>query len=455
MRAPPGVDRTPGGPYFLPMRYFLMHLGCQMNASDTERIAAVLEGLGFVRTENEDEADLLGVVACSVRQKAIDRVYGRIHAWNHAKHGRVTMLSGCVLEADERKFSKLFDLIFRMPDLPRLPELLAPLFQGRGGIPAAETPTYDPATGFWQIDPHYANPFQAFIPIQNGCNKFCSYCAVPYTRGREVSRPSAEILAEARRLVADGYRTITLLGQNVNSYGLDRKGAELTFPALLEAVAAAVEEAGKEVRLYYTSPHPQDMSEELFRVMAAHACIAKQVHLPIQSGDDAVLKAMHRSYDMARFREITGWMRRHLPGATFFTDIIVGFPRETEAQFENTRKTMEEFRYDMAYIAMYSPRPGAASARAEDTVPHEEKRRRLHLLSDDLKRISLENNSALVGRTLRVLVEGPDRKPGFLSGKTEGLLIVRFPAADEALTGSFVDVKITGAAPLSMEGTLT
>lgn len=442
-------------PYFLPMQYFLMHLGCQMNASDTERIAAVLEELGFVRTDDEEKADLLAVVACSVRQKAIDKVYGRIHTWNRQKHGRVTMLSGCVLEADERKFAKLFDLIFRMPDLPRLPELLAPFFQGRGGMPAAAaTPEYDPATGFWQIDPHYANPVQAFIPIQNGCNKFCSYCAVPYTRGREVSRPSAEILAEARRLVEGGYRTITLLGQNVNSYGLDRKGAELAFPALLAAMAAVVEEAGKEVRLYYTSPHPQDMSEELFRVMAAHSCIAKQVHLPIQSGDDAVLKAMHRSYDMARFRETVGWMRHHLPDATFFTDIIVGFPGETEEQFENTRSTMEEFRYDMAYIAMYSPRPGAASARAEDTVPHEEKRRRLHLLSDDLKRISLENNRARIGRTLRVLVEGPDRKPGFLSGKTEGLLIVRFAAADEALTGSLVDVKITGAAPLSLEGEL-
>ena len=437
------------------MKFFLTHLGCQMNASDAERIEAVLDGLGFVRTDIEEEADLLGVVACSVRQKSIDRVYGRINNWNKIKRGRpsVTFLSGCVLDADEKKLAKLFDIVFRMPDLPRLPELLAPFFHGRGGI-VDGMDDFDERTGFWKIDPHHSSHFQAYIPIQNGCNKFCSYCAVPYTRGREVSRNSGEIIAEIRSLIDRGYKSFTLLGQNVNSYGLDKKGDELTFPQLLEHTAGMIEDTGQEVRVYFTSPHPQDMTEEVFRVMAAHDCIAKMVHMPIQSGDDAILKAMNRSYDMARFREIVGWMRHHLPSATFYTDIIVGFPGETEEQFENTRKTMEEFRYDMAYIALYSPRPGARSAELEDTIPHDEKRRRLHILADILKDISLEHNSALIGTRQRLLVEGKDRKAGYLSGKTEGLTIVRFPSVDESLIGRFVDVEITKAVPLSAEGEL-
>jgi len=437
------------------MKFFLIHLGCQMNASDAERIEAVLDGLGFVRTDCEEEADLLGVVACSVRQKSIDRVYGRINNWNKMKQGHlaVTFLSGCVLGADEKKLARLFDLVFKMPDLPRLPELLAPFFHGRGGL-VEGMGDFDQRTGFWKIDPHYSSEFQVYIPIQNGCNKFCSYCAVPYTRGQEVSRDSEEIIEEIRQLIARGYKSFTLLGQNVNSYGLDKKGEELSFPWLLDGVAKTIEATGQEARVYYTSPHPQDMTEELFQVMAAHQCIANMVHIPIQSGDDTVLKAMNRSYTLKRFREVVGWMRKQIPDATFFTDIIVGYPGETEEQFENTRKTMEEFRYDMAYIALYSPRPGARSREQEDDIPHEEKRRRLHVLSDLLQEISLERNRARIGTEQRLLVEGRDRKAGYLSGKSEGLTIIRFPSEDEGLIGQFVDVRITAAAPLSAEGEL-
>lgn len=460
------------------MRYHLVPLGCQMNISDSERLRAVLESLGYVRTESEEDADLLGIVACSVRQKSIDKVYSRIHKWNTWKKSRqlITFVSGCILPADHDKFLDRFDLVFPITGLPHLPELLqgygmvteasiraAEIGAGRESArePAEVIPREaldDSKRGYWRIPPDYASDFEAYVPIQNGCDKFCAFCAVPYTRGREVSRPSGEILAEVERLVTEGYKSITLLGQNVNSYGLDRanrkSGAEITFPGLLRRIGEIGRSSGRRFWTYFTSPHPHDMSGELIDTIAEYEVLGRQIHLPIQSGDDEVLRRMNRGYGIDEYRSIVRAIRSRMPEASLFTDVIVGFTGETEEQFEATRRAMEEFRYNMAYVAAYSPRPGAASARWDDDVPQAEKLRRLHDLGTVLQRTSGEYNRALVGAEVSVLVDGIDRKPGYLTGKTEGRLIVRFPSTSGDLIGEFVTVRIETAAALSMEGTL-
>ncbi len=441
------------------MRYCLIQLGCQMNQSDGERVRTVLEGLGYTRTEDEDEANLLGVVSCSVRQKAIDKVYAKIHKWNLAKHKRslLTFVTGCMLPSDRVKFLKLFDLVFPINELPQLPDLIRQYgVPTPAGIDAAVPgdSLADSARGFWHIRPTYASGFEAYVPIQNGCDKFCTFCAVPYTRGREVSRPSDEILSEVESLVERGYASITLLGQNVNSYGLDKRGSEMPFARLLKEIGEMGKRTDREFWVYFTSPHPRDMTDEVLETIAEYPHLAKQIHLPIQSGDDKVLIRMNRNYRMEQYRSVVHSVRSLLPTATLFTDIIVGFTGESPEQFENTRSALREFRYNMAYIAMYSPRPGAASARWNDDVSHDEKKRRLHELSTELQAISLERNREMVGRTYRVLVFGRDRLAGHLSGRTEGKIIVRFPSEDESLIGQFVDVRISDAAEMSVAGEL-
>ncbi|MBN1985749.1 MAG: MiaB/RimO family radical SAM methylthiotransferase, partial [Prolixibacteraceae bacterium] len=307
---------------------------------------------------------------------------------------------------------------------------------------------------FWDVKPSYQSNYEAFIPIQNGCDKFCTFCAVPYTRGREVSRPSKDIIAELALLVAQGYKSITLLGQNVNSYGLDKKGEEMTFPELLRQIGEMGMRVKKEFWVYFTSPHPRDMTDEVIEVIAQYPVLAKQIHLPMQSGDDKVLIRMNRKHNMEKYRHIVHTIRRLIPQATLFTDIIVGFTGESEEQFENTRRAMEEFKFNMSYTAMYSPRPGATSHRWDDDISHDEKKHRLHILTEELRKHNLPYNKSLVGKTMRVLVRGTDRKEGFLSSLTEGKLIVRFASTDETLIGQFADVKIISASDFSLEGEL-
>lgn len=297
-----------------------------------------------------------------------------------------------------------------------------------------------------------ASSFEAYIPIQNGCNNFCTYCAVPYTRGREVSRPSEDILNEVKELVEKDYKSITLLGQNVNSYGLDKKGEEINFAELLRRIGEYGKASGKEFWVYYTAPHPRDMEDEIIEVMAQYDCLAKQIHIPIQSGDDVMLQRMNRHHDLERYRHIIQTIRRVLPTATIFTDIIVGFTHESEEEFENTRKAMEEFKYNMAFIAQYSVREGAVASKWEDDVPKEVKRQRYHRLTEELMKHSLVYNQALVGTTVKMLVEDYDRKSGYLTGHTEGKIVIRIPSRDENYIGQIIEVKVVSATPLSIEG---
>ena len=459
------------------MKYYLLPLGCQMNQSDTGRVRTVLQNMGFVPTDNEEEATILGVIACSVRQKGIDKVYGRIEKWNAMKNRQnvITFVSGCILPADRLRFLKLFDLVFPMNELPNFPDMirqygivtpaslqcgeeietqpvvrpLEPLFHKHDVVnPSANMDR------FWAICPQQQSTFEAFIPIQNGCNKFCTYCAVPYTRGREVSRSSDDIIAELKDLVEKGYKSITLLGQNVNSYGLDKEGKEINFAELLRRVGEYGKASGKEFWVYFTSPHPRDMTDEVIEVISQYDCLGKQIHIPIQSGDDAMLQRMNRHHDLERYRHIIQTIRRLLPTATIFTDIIVGFTHETEEEFENTRKAMEEFKYNMAYIAQYSVREGAVASKWPDDVTKEMKRQRYHILTDELMKHSMVYNQGLVGTTVKMLVENFDRKNGYLAGHTEGKIVIRFASEDPSLIGQIVKVKVTDATPLSIEGEL-
>ena len=428
-----------------------------MNRSDSERIRAVLEDLGFRMVDREEEADLIGVVACSVRQKPIDKVSGKIRKWNEWKRVRplATFLAGCVLPTDEKRFRERFDIVFRMGELPDLPEMIR-----RCGIfPEATSGLLsglerrDGRTDFWRIEPAYSGDNEYFVPIQNGCDKFCTYCAVPYTRGREVSRDSGEVLDEVRRLLDAGAPRITLLGQNVNSYGLDRKGAEKSFPELLDEVGALGDACGREVWIYYTSPHPRDMTRDVLEAMARHPSIADQLHLPIQSGDDEVLRRMNRGYGVEDYFRIVDDVREILPNATLFTDVIVGFSGETEAQFEGSVRAMERARYNMAYVAKYSPRPGARSAEWPDDVPAREKSRRLARLGEILGDTARAWNERLIGGIVRVSIDGPDpRVSGALVGRTEGRIPVRVLDAPADRIGTFCSVRTESAASLSIEG---
>jgi tRNA-2-methylthio-N6-dimethylallyladenosine synthase len=471
------------------MKYHLVTLGCQMNKSDSERIAAVVEGLGYVATEQEEDADLIGILACSVRQAAIDRVYSKIHKWNQSKSQKslLTFVTGCILPADREKFLKLFDLCFQISELPQLPAMIR-----QYGVPTpfSSSGAFDPAddaarleaegfeqldfdghktiagrpvmmkqpetriAGFWDITPQYQSRSEAYIPIQNGCDKFCTFCAVPYTRGREISRPSADILAEVRRLVEHGYRSITLLGQNVNSYGRDKSGREMRFRELLEEIGKYGDACGQRFWLYFTSPHPRDMQDDVLEVISRYACLAKQIHLPVQSGDNKLLIRMNRNHSIEDYHRIVDSIRRLLPTATLFTDIIVGFSGETDEQFASTVKLMADVEFDMAFIARYSPRPGAASSRWDDDVHPDVKKNRLHQLTEILRRHSGEHNARMLGGVYPVLVTGSNGKGGYLSGLTEGKINIRFDSADESLVGQIVDVEITRTAPFALEGRL-
>ena len=431
-----------------------------MNQSDSERIRSVIERVGFIITEQESEADLIGVIACSVRQKAIDKVYSKIHKWNKWKKEKplITFVSGCILPTDEGKFLKLFDLLFRMNQLSELPGMLSDCgivtpFSISNNTQIIQK--VNDLTDFWQVKPSYTKKFEAFIPIQNGCDKLCSFCAVPYTRGKEVSRSSSDILEEVRNLVSNNVKSITLLGQNVNSYGLDKLNNELSFAELLEEIGKIGVVSGKVFWVYFTSPHPRDMTRDVIEVISSYDCLAKQIHLPLQSGDDKLLRRMNRNHNVEDYLRVITDIRNLLPSATIFTDIIVGFCGESDEQLAKTAEIMLEVQFNMAYIAKYSPRIGARSARWEDDVSNEKKSERLARLTEVLKRTSLLYNESLVGKKLKVLVEREDpRMPGAVSARTEGKLPVRVSNVSKEVVGTFIEVEITSASELSLSGNL-
>lgn len=317
-----------------------------MNISDGERIANVLESHGHSPIPKENEADLVVINVCSVRQSAVDRVSGKIKNLRKGNPEAKIILTGCVLKTDRKKFKEKVDQIWDIAD--------------------------------FDLKAKHCASLSAYVPIMTGCNNFCTYCVVPYTRGKEKSRQAEKILGEIKNLIKKGYKEITLLGQNVNSYAFQ----DINFPKLLKMVNSLPDD----FKIRFLTNHPKDVSDELIKTIAGCQKIAKEIHLPIQSGDNIILKKMNRNYTVSHYKKLVKKIRGIIPEIKISTDVIVGFPGETKKQFENTVKLFKEIRFNMAYIAKYSPRSGTAAFKLKDNVPIKEKKRRYSILNDVFKK---------------------------------------------------------------------
>ncbi|MEX0673172.1 MAG: tRNA (N6-isopentenyl adenosine(37)-C2)-methylthiotransferase MiaB [Gaiellaceae bacterium] len=430
-------------------RYLVTTFGCQMNAHDSERIKGLLEELGLGEAASEDEADVLVFNTCTIREKPDTRLaahLGHAKALKDRDPDTVIAVGGCYAEAQRERIFELYpfvDVAFGPGSISHLGEWL-----GAGGIGVTRGlfGAGDERAFAAELPLHRERRFQAWVQISMGCNSVCSYCIVPRVRGREVSRRPGEILAEVSRLAAEGVKEITLLGQNVNSYGRD-VGSD--FSELLRAVDAV---SGVE-RIRFTSPHPKDFREPVIRSMAECDAVCEHAHLPLQSGSTRILKAMRRTYSRERFVALAERMRATIPDLALTTDLIVGFPGETEEDFQETLAAVEEVGFDGAFTFVYSPRHGTEAATLPGQVPEEVKRERIERLVELVQRVAHERNQARVGLVEQVLVEGPSRTdPSLLRGRTRRNTTVNFAGSESA--GELVDVEITAATSTTLRGEL-
>ncbi|HLD28161.1 MAG TPA: tRNA (N6-isopentenyl adenosine(37)-C2)-methylthiotransferase MiaB [Patescibacteria group bacterium] len=400
-------------------KYIILVFGCQMNQSDSERIIRVLNNMGLEETSNIKLADLAVMVACSVRQSAIDRVYGQSYNWQarRTKGKLFAILTGCVMPKDKEKLQSRFDLVLDVKDIGRLPQKL-------GGLRIIDR-------DYFHINPKHQSNWQAQVPIMTGCNNFCSYCVVPYVRGREVSRSVEKVIAECKQLISSGYKEITLLGQNVNSY----KSGKYDFTKLLYAI----DKIAGDYWLRFVTSHPKDLSGELIKVMAKGKHITPYLHLPIQSGDNQILKLMNRKYTVSHYLKLVEKVRRVVPNIMLSTDIIVGFPSETKEQFKNSVRLMKKVKFDMAFISQYSTRLGTVAAKLADNVSKSEKTRREKELIKVLKQTAKANNKMLIGHEVEVLVDSC--KNDQCVGKTKTFKVVKFKGRKK-IVGNFVKVRV-------------
>lgn len=503
-----------------------------MNHSDSERVVGILKKNGMSVIDNERDADVVIINACSVRQKAIDRIWGKLREFEKLKKQNkykrpLTVLTGCVLPADRPKFSSRFDLYFPIKDLPNLPQILEPIINQqnnkttkqkskdialRSSSPSAQellndkqikyNETHTPITSNTQIPttehylllkPKYENTFSCLVPIMTGCNAFCTYCAVPYTRGREVSRRPEEIITEIENLINKSCKEITLLGQIINKWmvKLDtqlEKFIEWTLakhgtstdqiPELKDKyyrtlklfkfhhLLAIINAMQGDFWLRFTSSHPKWFSDELISTIARCEKIPNHVHLPVQSGSDTVLKRMLRPYTIEEYKNIIAKIKETIPGVAITTDCIVGFCGETEEEFAASKDLFNWVKYDMAFIAQYSPRPGTkAEQNTPDDVPHNIKKLRDKELTEILKKTSYEHNKKLVGKKVRVLVDRIKNSNSQSSpfsgshtiyiGHTGEGKNIQFSSASPNLIGKFTDVTIIKALPFSLAAELT
>ncbi|HBJ18195.1 MAG TPA: tRNA (N6-isopentenyl adenosine(37)-C2)-methylthiotransferase MiaB [Clostridiales bacterium] len=429
-------------------KYYVVTLGCQQNEADGEKIRGMAEEMGYFPAERPEDASLIVVNTCAVRRHAELKALSLVGTYKHIREGNPETLigvCGCMAAEPEivEKLKREFHYVsFTLEPnrLFRLPELVArAIGEHRRTFLLGE----DDGTVCEGLPTVRSSRHRAWVSIMYGCNNFCSYCIVPYVRGRERSRESGEVLAECRALVADGVKEITLLGQNVNSYR-----ADISFPELLARVA----EIPGDFLVRFMTSHPKDVSDDLIRVMRDHReKIAPAFHLPLQSGSDRILHAMNRTYTSAHYLEIADKLRAAIPDITLTSDIIVAFPGEEEADFEDTLRVMERVRYDAVYSFIFSPREGTRAAKMENLTTAEEKNDRMARLLALQREISLEKNLCEVGKTVRVLCDGEAREGGYL-GRTPGGKLVRFTAPADP-TGTFVRVKIDRATPFDLFGT--
>ena len=422
-----------------------------MNAHDSERIKGMLEDLGLGEAPTADEADVAVFNTCTIREKPDTKLAAYLGAAAARKRDdpdRVIAVGGCYAEAQRERIFELYpavDVAFGPGSIAHLGEWL-----GAGGMGVARGRFgLDDRNFAAELPMHRERSFQAWVQVSMGCNSKCAYCIVPAVRGREVSRRPGEILAEVTHLAAEGVRELTLLGQNVNSWGRDLvPDIRTEFGELLRACDAV---EGIE-RIRFTSPHPKDFRDPVIAAIAECDAVCEQVHLPLQSGSSRVLKAMRRTYTRERYLALAQKLRAAVPDLALGTDVIVGFPGETDADFEQTLEVVEEVRYDSAYTFVYSPRAGTEAAAMADPVPHELKIERMERLVEVTQRLARENNEARVGRVEQVLVEGPSRTdPSVLRGRTRRNTTVLF--AGDAHAGELVDVLVDGATSTTLRGT--
>jgi tRNA-2-methylthio-N6-dimethylallyladenosine synthase len=433
-------------------RYHVTTFGCQMNEHDSERMKGMLDALGYAEAPAADEADVILFNTCSIREKADSRFLAHL---GHAKRlkaedpRRIVGVGGCWAQSVKDEVFARFpfvDVAFGPGQVHKLAEFLT-----ADSITAQGFFEFEGFTG--HLPRKRARKFQAWVQISVGCNCNCSYCIVPSTRGREVSRPAAELVDEVRGLAADGVREVTLLGQNVNSYGRDLRGGP--DPASFAELLRRIDAIGGIQRIRYTSPHPKDMREDVIRAHAELPSVCEHIHLPLQSGSSRILKAMRRTYTRERYLDRVALIREHVPDVALTTDVIVGFPGETEEDFLQTIAICEEVGYDGAFTFVFSPRRGTqAAAIAEGLVDHEVKVERMQRLVEVVQRRAAERAQRFVGRDLDVLVEGASRTdPSRLRGRSRHNKAVNFCGLAEP--GQIVPVRITGATSQTLTGELS
>lgn len=428
-------------------RYHLITFGCQMNYADSERIITILENAGYQSTPLLDQAELVIVNMCSVRQKAVDRIYGLIPKIRQQKAENShlqTILTGCISNKDQEKLREEFDFILEKENLLSWPKLL--------GFPQQKNKSQH----YLEVSPTYQSPFSAFVPIMTGCNNFCTFCIVPYTRGREYSRPVENILFEINHLAQKNYKEIWLLGQNVNSFsGKTANGDIINFSQLL----ILINKIPGDFWLFFTSSHPKDFSDELIETMARLPKIAPYLNLPVQSGNNKVLATMNRSYSIEQYNEIVKKVRKSFwekrKGLerllSLSTDAIVGFPQETEDEFNDTVALFERIKYDSAHIAKFSPRPQTAAAQMIDNVPHREKVKRKEKLNSILAKTALENNRHYLSQKIPVLIEEISIEHQFMLGRSRSYKVVKIEGFNPSLLGKIILVEITNVTPWRLE----
>ncbi|MEA2444975.1 MAG: tRNA-2-methylthio-N6-dimethylallyladenosine synthase [Thermoleophilales bacterium] len=428
-------------------RYHVTTFGCQMNEHDSERMKGMLESLGYDEVPDRDQADLILFNTCSIRESADNRLIGHLGEAKRLKTenpDRVIGVGGCWAQSVKDEIFERFpfvDVAFGPGQVPKLAEFLT-----SESLSAQGFFEFEGFTG--HLPMKRERDFQAWVQISVGCNCNCSYCIVPSTRGREVSRPAAELVTEVERLAADGVREVTLLGQNVNSYGRDLpKGEKATFAELL----TEIDRIDGIDRIRYTSPHPKDMKEDVIRAHAELPSLCEHIHLPLQAGSSRILKAMRRTYNKERYLDRVAMIREHVPDVSLTTDIIVGFPGETEAEFEETLEVVDQVRYDSAFTFIFSPRRGTGAAELDGQLPHAVKRERMERLVELVQRCAQERAQRFVGRTMEVLVEGPSRTdPAKLRGRTRHNKTVNFTGV--AQPGELAQVEIQSATSTTLAG---
>jgi len=439
-------------------KVFVQTHGCQMNEYDSARMLDLLrESHGLLATDNADEADVLLLNTCSIREKAQEKVFHQLGRWRKLKEerpGLVIGVGGCVASqegGDIGRRAPFVDLVFGPQTLHRLPDMLDTALAGPRRGPVVDV-SFPEIEKFDRLPEPSVNGPSAFVSVMEGCSKYCSFCVVPYTRGEEVSRPLDDVLAEIAHLAGQGVREVNLLGQNVNAYrGRNHLGEITDFAELLHLVAA-VDGIG---RIRYTTSHPLEFSDALVQAYADIPQLVSHVHLPVQSGSDRVLAAMKRNHTALEYKSIIRKLRRVRPDIGISSDFIVGFPGETEKDFEDTMRLIAEVGFDHSFSFVYSARPGTPAAELPDDTPEEVKKQRLARLQARINQQAFEISRRMVGSTQRLLVtEVSKRDPGRLQGRTENNRLTHFPSADMRLIGQFVDVEITEALPNSLRAEL-